>query len=67
MYHQHPVEVLEPDVVADLPEDDTLLVQITSRPLYEQAHIPGSVLVEPSELVCGIPAATGQAAVIVRD
>lgn len=60
MYHQHPVEVLEPDVVADLPEGDTLLVQITSRALYEQAHIPGSVLVEPSELVCGIPPATGK-------
>ena len=60
MYHQHPVEVLEPDVVADLPEGDTLLVQITSRALYEQAHIPGSVLVEPSELFCGIPPATGK-------
>ena len=60
MYHQHPVEVLEPGVVADLPEGDTLLVQITSRALYEQAHIPGSVLVEPSELVCGIPPATGK-------
>ena len=60
MYHQHPVEVLEPDVVADLPEGDTLLVQITSRALYEQAHIPGSVLEEPSELVCGIPPATGK-------
>jgi len=60
VYHQHPVEVLEPDVVADLPEGDTLLVQITSRALYEQAHIPGSVLVEPSELVCGIPPATGK-------
>lgn len=60
MYHQHPVEVLEPDAVADLPESDTLLVQVTSSALYEQAHIPGAVLVEPSELVCGIPPATGK-------
>ena len=60
MYHQHPVEVLEPDVVADLPEDNTLLVQVTSKALYEQAHIPGSVLVVPSELVSGIPPATGK-------
>ena len=38
LYHQHPVEVLESDLVADLPETDTLLVQVTSRALYEQAH-----------------------------
>ena len=60
MYHQHPVEVLEPDAVADLPETDTLLVQVTSRALFEQAHIPGAVLIEPAELVCGIPPASGK-------
>ena len=60
LYHQHPVEVLESDLVADLPETDTLLVQVTSRALYEQAHIPGAVLIEPSELVCGIPPAVGK-------
>ena len=47
MYHQHPVEVLESDAVADLPEANTLLVQVTSRALFEQAHIPGAVLIEP--------------------
>ena len=60
MYHQHPVEVLEPDAVADLPETDTLLVQVTSSALFEQAHIPGAVLIEPAELVCGIPPASGK-------
>ena len=60
MYHQHPVQVLEPDAVADLPETDTLLVQVTSRALFEQAHIPGAVLIEPAELVCGIPPASGK-------
>ena len=60
MYHQHPVEVLEPDAVADLPETDTLLVQVTSSALFEQAHIPGAVLIEPGELVCGIPPASGK-------
>ena len=60
MYHQHPVEVLEPDAVADLPESDTLLVQVTSSALFEQAHIPGAVLIEPGELVCGIPPASGK-------
>ncbi len=60
MYHQHPVEVLEPDAAADLPETDTLLVQVTSSALFEQAHIPGAVLIEPGELVCGIPPASGK-------
>ena len=60
MYHQHPVEVLEPDAVADLPETNTLLVQVTSSALFEQAHIPGAVLIEPAELVCGIPPANGK-------
>ena len=60
MYHQHPVEVLEPDAVADLLESDTLLVQVTSGALFEQAHIPGAVLIEPAELVCGIPPASGK-------
>ena len=60
MYHQHPVEVLEPDAVADLPETDILLVQVTSRALFEQVHIPGAVLIEPAELVCGIPPASGK-------
>lgn len=60
MYHQHPVEVLEPGVVADLPEGNALLVQVTSRVLYEQAHIPGAVLVEPGELISGIPPAVGK-------
>ena len=60
MYHQHPVEVLEPDAVADLPETNTLLVQVTSSALFEQAHIPGAVLIEPAELVCGIPPASGK-------
>ena len=60
MYHQHPVEVLEPDAVADLPEADTLLVQVTSQALFEQAHIPGAVLIEPAALVCGIPPSPGK-------
>jgi thiosulfate/3-mercaptopyruvate sulfurtransferase len=60
VYHQHPVEVLEPDAVADLPEADTLLVQVTSQALFEQAHIPGAVLIEPAALVCGIPPSPGK-------
>ena len=60
MYHRHPVEVLEPDAAADLPEPDTLLVQVTSRVLFEQAHIPGAVLIEPATLVCGIPPSPGK-------
>lgn len=60
MYHQHPVQLLEPDTVAELPEENLLLVQVTSATLYAQVHVPGAVLVEPSELVCGYAPAPGK-------
>lgn len=37
-----------------------LLVQVTSAEVYAQAHLPGSVLVTPAELVSGIPPAMGK-------
>lgn len=60
MYHQHPVESLDPEEVADLPEERTLLVQVTSRALFEQAHPPGAVLVEPEHLIANVPPAPGK-------
>ena len=38
------------------------LIQVTSRGVYNQAHIEGALLVEPQELVCGIQPATGKLA-----
>ena len=47
-------------LAARLPADDSLLVvQVTSRQVFDAAHIPGAVLVEPRELVSGAPPATG--------
>ncbi len=40
--------------------DNLILVQVTSAELYQQAHIPGALLLEPRQLVCGIPPATGR-------
>ena len=37
-----------------------LIVQVTSRQVFEAAHVPGAVHVEPGELVCGVPPAAGQ-------
>ncbi|MCZ6616910.1 MAG: rhodanese-like domain-containing protein [Gammaproteobacteria bacterium] len=37
-----------------------LLVHVASRETYDQAHIPGAVLVEPKELIDGSPPATGR-------
>ena len=43
-----------------LGDDNLLLLQITSAEVYQQAHIPGALLVTPQELVCGVPPATGR-------
>lgn len=36
------------------------MVHIADAAAYTQAHIPGALLVEPRELVCGIPPASGR-------
>ena len=36
-----------------------LVVQVTSRPAYDAAHVPDAVFVAPGELVSGIPPVTG--------
>ena len=40
--------------------ENTLVVQVTPRPVYDLAHVPGAVNVEPGELVSGVPPATGR-------
>ncbi len=54
--------ILEPsELAAKLDSsDDMLLVHVASATAYAAAHLPGAVHVEPTELVCGIPPATGQ-------
>ena len=41
-------------------EEDLLVVQVTSRQVFDAAHIEGSHCVEPAELVSGVPPATGR-------
>ncbi len=55
------LQVLEADQLNRcLQTEDWLIVQVTSLEVFQQAHIAGSVLVTPQELVCGIPPATGR-------
>ncbi len=50
--------LVEPD---DLELDGpALIVQVVEPASYRAAHVPGAVLVEPRELVSGIPPATGR-------
>ena len=51
--------MLEAQDVAAL-GDAVVLIQVTSPEVYAQAHLPGALLVQPGELVCGIPPATGR-------
>ena len=40
--------------------DNILLLQVTSPQVFEQAHLPGAILITPQELVCGVPPAVGR-------
>lgn len=44
----------------DAADPNTLFVQVTSAEQYAQAHLPGSVLIEPQEIVLGQPPAPGK-------
>jgi len=55
-------ELLEADQVTAwraAREPRPLYVQVTSAAVFEQAHLPDAVLVEPAELVAGVPPAVG--------
>ena len=53
--------IIEPDTLESvLANDDLLIVDVCQSSTYAQAHVPGAVHVNPSELVCGIPPATGK-------
>ena len=49
-------------IEADAPDLDEagLLVQVAEPASYMAAHVPGAVLVEPRELICGRPPAPGR-------
>ena len=43
-----------------LPSDQILLVAVCAEDIFINHHIPGSVLIKPAELVCGIKPAIGK-------
>jgi len=60
MTQPNPDRLLTPEALEALPHEQTLLVDVGSAERYAAAHIPGAVLVTPSELVDGRPPATGR-------
>lgn len=53
--------ILEPESLQEiLPSDSLLIVAVVQGQVFTTHHIPGSVLIEPAELVCGIKPAVGK-------
>jgi len=58
---QDRVELIEADALNDEAAAHPLrLIQVTSAEVFNQAHIPGALLVTPQELVSGEPPASGR-------
>ena len=52
--------LISPEALAARSAEDLLIVQVTSRQVYDAAHVPRAVHVEPAELISGVPPATGR-------
>ncbi|PCJ43405.1 MAG: thiosulfate sulfurtransferase [SAR86 cluster bacterium] len=53
--------IIEPSQLeACLDQPELLIVDLSQPQTYAQAHVPGAVHITPSELMCGIPPATGK-------
>ena len=53
--------ILEPEALNELiPDSNLLLVAVVQAAVFDVQHIPGSVLVQPAELVSGIKPAVGK-------
>ncbi|MCG8412579.1 MAG: sulfurtransferase [Pseudomonadales bacterium] len=53
--------IIEPETLQTLlPDDNLILVAVCSAQIYNSGHLPGSVLIEPAELVSGVKPATGK-------
>lgn len=52
--------IIEPeDLEAVMGDPDLLIVDVCQPQVWQQLHVPGAVHVNPGELVCGIPPASG--------
>lgn len=53
--------IIQADQLAhQLDNPDLLLVAVCSEAVFETGHIPGSKLIKPSELICGVKPAVGK-------
>ena len=53
--------ILEPSALQQmLPDENLLLISVCQHKVFITQHIPGSVLIRPAQLVCGIEPATGK-------
>lgn len=53
--------IIEPsELEAALPDDELLLITVCQSRVYLATHVPGSLLIQPGELVSGIEPATGK-------
>lgn len=55
-----PATITVEELAARSSSDDLLIVQVTSPPVFAQAHIPGAMHVAPTDLVRGYPPAPGE-------
>ena len=53
--------LISPETLKESPtHDDILLVAVMQQSVFNVHHIPGSVLIEPAELICGVKPAVGK-------
>jgi thiosulfate/3-mercaptopyruvate sulfurtransferase len=55
-----PLIIQPAELEARLADEHLLLVAVCQQPVFQKQHIPGSVLIDPAELVCGIKPAAGK-------
>jgi thiosulfate/3-mercaptopyruvate sulfurtransferase len=55
-----PVIVQADQLAAQLDTPDLLIIGVCSQAVFDAGHIPGSRLIQPSELICGIEPAVGK-------
>jgi thiosulfate/3-mercaptopyruvate sulfurtransferase len=52
--------LLEPEQLNPIPRPELLVIHVADAAAYQQAHLPGAVLVEPRSLLSGSPPAPGR-------
>ena len=57
---EYPILIEPEDLSACLKDGDVLLVAVCTREAFDSGHIPGSALIEPTELICRVKPAVGK-------